>query len=82
MTAPLTPTQMTEITCARCGCEGVRPFVIGAVFCGKCATDDDMEVAGYVDPAHLRDLKPRWENAIQLTKDCEHSGMIPLYRMR
>ena len=81
---------MTEITCARCGCEGVRPFVTGAVFCGKCATDDDMnpqetpeyEVAGYVDPAHLRDLKPRWENAIPLTKDCEHGGMIPLYRMR
>ena len=41
-----------------------------------------FEIAGYVDPAHLRDLKPRWDNAIQLTKDCEHGGMIPLFRWR
>ena len=34
-----------EIICARCGCEGVRPFVAGGNFCGKCANMDDLITA-------------------------------------
>lgn len=33
---------LNEITCNRCGCEGRRPFAVGANFCNKCSNEDDM----------------------------------------
>ena len=71
---------MTEITCARCGCEGVHPFVAGANFCGKCSTEDDAALSARATPEG-EDLMLRLINeAERLEQNLGSHPLAPLFR--